>query len=39
MHSLIKALARSGLVKGDLDYHLVRASMVLSFLLDGYPIC
>ncbi len=36
MNSLIKALARSRLFKGDLDYHLVRASMVLVFLLFGY---
>src|SRR4029077_8933281 len=36
MNSLIKILARSGLLKGDLDYHLVRASMVLIFFLFGY---
>src|SRR5258708_4185151 len=36
MNSLIKILARSGLFRGDLDYHLVRASMVLIFLLFGY---
>jgi uncharacterized membrane protein YkgB len=36
MDSLIKVLARSPLLKGDLDYHLVRASMVLIFLLFGY---
>jgi uncharacterized membrane protein YkgB len=36
MNSLIKILARTGLLKGDLDYHLVRASMVLIFLLFGY---
>ena len=36
MNSLIKALARSRLLKGDLDYHLVRASMVLVFALFGY---
>jgi uncharacterized membrane protein YkgB len=36
MNSLIKNLARSRLFKGDLDYHLVRASMVLIFLLFGY---
>jgi hypothetical protein len=34
--SLIKTLAESGPFKGDLDYHLVRASMVLIFLLFGY---
>jgi uncharacterized membrane protein YkgB len=36
MDSLIKTLARSRLFKGDLDYHLVRASLVLVFLLFGY---
>jgi len=36
MNSLIKALAKSAPFKGDLDYHLVRASMVLVFLLFGY---
>ena len=36
MNSLIKILTRSALFKGDLDYHLVRASMVLIFLLFGY---
>src|SRR3954451_2726430 len=36
MNSLVKMLARSGLLKGDLDYHLVRASMVLIFVLFGY---
>jgi Protein of unknown function, DUF417 len=36
MNSLIKILARSGLLKGDLDSHLVRGSMVLMFLLFGY---
>src|SRR6266852_2863807 len=36
MNTLIKILAKSGLLKGDLDLHLVRASMVLVFLLFGY---
>jgi uncharacterized membrane protein YkgB len=36
MNSLIKSLARSRLFQSDLDYHLVRASMVLVFLLFGY---
>ena len=36
MNSLVKILARSGLLKGDLDLHLVRGSMVLIFLLFGY---
>jgi uncharacterized membrane protein YkgB len=36
MNSLIKILARSRLLKGDLDLHLVRGSMILIFLLFGY---
>ena len=36
MNSLIKSLAQSRLIKSDLDYHLVRAAMVLIFLLFGY---
>lgn len=36
MNSLVKFLARSPLLKGDLDLHLVRGSMVLIFLLFGY---
>src|SRR6201986_525007 len=36
MNSLVKALARTAPFKGDLDYHLVRASLVLVFLLFGY---
>jgi uncharacterized membrane protein YkgB len=36
MNSLIKVLARSALLKGDLDYHLVRGSMVFIFLIFGY---
>ena len=36
MNSLIKILARSRLLKGDLDLHLVRGSMVLIFLIFGY---
>src|SRR5262249_55995135 len=36
MNHLIKVLAKSGLLKGDLDLHLVRGSMVLIFLLFGY---
>ena len=36
MNALIKGLAKSGLLKGDLDLHLVRASMVLIFVLFGY---
>lgn len=36
MSYLIKILAKSGLLKDDLDYHLVRGSMVLIYLLFGY---
>jgi uncharacterized membrane protein YkgB len=36
MNSLLKLLDRSGLLKGDLDYHLVRAAMVIVFLFFGY---
>jgi uncharacterized membrane protein YkgB len=33
---LVKILAGSRLLTGDLDYHIVRASMVLIFLFFGY---
>jgi uncharacterized membrane protein YkgB len=33
---IIKTLIRVGVLRDDLDYHLVRASMVLIFLLFGY---
>jgi uncharacterized membrane protein YkgB len=36
MTSLIKTLARSRLLQGNLDLHLVRGSMVLIFVLFGY---
>jgi uncharacterized membrane protein YkgB len=36
MNTLIKTLAKSRFFKGDLDYHLVQASMILIFLLFGY---
>lgn len=36
MNSLIRTLAKSGLLKQDLDYHLLRASMVIIFLFFGY---
>src|SRR5260370_18231811 len=36
MSYLIRILARSVLVKTDLDYHLIRASMVTIFLFFGY---
>jgi uncharacterized membrane protein YkgB len=36
MNHLVNALSRSGLLKDDLDYLLIRASMVIVFLLFGY---
>ena len=36
MSSLIGGLTRLGLLKEDLDYHLIRASMVIIFLFFGY---
>ena len=36
MNALIRALAKSDLLTKDLDYHLLRASMVLIFLAFGY---
>jgi uncharacterized membrane protein YkgB len=36
MDLLIKALIRLGLLKKDLDYHLVRASMVIIYFFFGY---
>src|SRR6476646_1622919 len=33
---LVKPLAKTGLLKKDLDYNLLRASMVIIFLLFGY---
>jgi uncharacterized membrane protein YkgB len=36
MNRLASVVARSGLLREDLDYHLVRSSMILIFLLFGY---
>jgi uncharacterized membrane protein YkgB len=36
MNSLIHILTKSGLLTEDLDYHVVRASMVIIFLFFGY---
>jgi uncharacterized membrane protein YkgB len=36
MNAVVTALARSRLLEGDLDYHLIRASMVILFLFFGY---
>jgi uncharacterized membrane protein YkgB len=36
MSGLIKSLTRTGLLKHDLDYHFIRASMVIIFFFFGY---
>ena len=36
MNSLINILIKFGILKQDLDYHLIRASMVIIFLFFGY---
>jgi uncharacterized protein DUF417 len=36
MNTLINTLIKLGLLKEDLDYHLLRASMVIIFLAFGY---
>ena len=36
MNTLTSILIRFGLLKDDLDYHLLRASMVIIFLFFGY---
>ena len=36
MNRLINALIKLGLLTDDLDYHLIRASMVVLFLFFGY---
>ena len=36
MHSPIRTLIKLGILKEDLDYHLIRASMVIIFLFFGY---
>jgi uncharacterized membrane protein YkgB len=36
MIALVRLLARFGLLRDDLDYHLVRASMILIFAFFGY---
>src|SRR6266404_2851948 len=36
MNLLIKILVRLGILKKDLDYHLVRASMVIIYFFFGY---
>jgi uncharacterized membrane protein YkgB len=36
MNIVVETLAKSGLLKKDLDYHLLRASMVIIFAFFGY---
>ncbi|HEY4077913.1 MAG TPA: DUF417 family protein [Rhizomicrobium sp.] len=36
MNALTSILSKSGLLTNDLDYHIVRASMVIIFLFFGY---
>jgi hypothetical protein len=36
MNSLINILTKSGLLTKDLEYHLIRTSMVIIFLFFGY---
>jgi uncharacterized membrane protein YkgB len=36
MNFLVETLAKSGLLKKDLDYHLLRTSMVIIFAFFGY---
>ena len=36
MNILLRALTRAGLLKRDLDYHLLRASMVIIYFFFGY---
>ena len=36
MNSVLNILTKLGVLKDDLDYHLVRASMVILFLFFGY---
>lgn len=36
MNTLVKLLNKTGLLRSEIDYHLLRASMVLIFLAFGY---
>src|SRR6516164_10330725 len=36
MNAVIRFLTKTGILRKDLDYHLIRASMVLIFLMFGY---
>jgi hypothetical protein len=39
MNYLLKLCARCRFLQNDLDYHFVRASIVLIFLMFGYQKC
>jgi hypothetical protein len=39
MNGLIRHLNKTGLLQSDIDYHLIRASMVPISLLFGYQKC
>src|SRR5258705_4340512 len=39
LNPLVAALRRSGLLSEDLDYHVVRASMLIMFFFFGYQKC
>ena len=36
MNFLLRTLAKTGFLKGDLDYHLIRVSMVVIYFFFGY---
>ena len=36
MNTVIRLLTKTGILQSDIDYHLIRASMVLIFLSFGY---
>jgi hypothetical protein len=36
MNFILALLAKSGILKKDLDYHFIRASMVIIFFFFGY---
>jgi uncharacterized membrane protein YkgB len=36
MNSFILNLSRSRALRGDLDYHLIRAAMIFTFYIFGY---
>jgi uncharacterized membrane protein YkgB len=36
MHTVFRLLTKTGILQSDIDYHLIRAAMVLIFLSFGY---